>query len=170
MTELRVPRWIITQMMMPSGRRSGKKPVFQFLTSTWLPPERHVPVYALTKNGYEPTEIPGLFERWEYRFWAMVVFSGATQMVAECRCCGHIGVNDLVTRRQHPSKGGCTKRLLHAYKLLQRDQRCVICDGHTTTEKWGVPLCSSGCQQAWCENEAQPSSLTQALGLLEEAY
>lgn len=170
MAEVLLPRWIITQSLMPAGRRTGKKPVFEYPTTQRIEIHSHRPSFTPIKNAYEPAVIENMFDHWEYRFWAMVPFSGKTTMVAECRCCGHVGSNDLAARRKHPSIGGCTKRLLAAYKLLQRDSRCVICDGTTTQEKWGVPLCSSGCQQAWCENEAQPSSLMQALAIVGDNY
>lgn len=166
MANIRVPRWILAQMCLPAGRRTGKKPVFKApcictsSSSHWSTPKK--------KEGYASTDIPGVFENWEYRFWAMTSWPLNTNVFAECRCCSHTEGEDITLRRLHFKQGKCTRKLIAAYKLLQKDSLCVICDHRTNHEKWGVPLCSSSCEQAFCETEAQPKALTAALLLVGE--
>lgn len=169
MADILLPRWIITNRNMPAGKRQCKKPVFvaprQYrsylvLDGTQLLSDR-------AKKAYLPKEIPNLFEAWEYRFWAMgIMFAG--HPVTECRCCGNAGDVNVERRRNHLGMGGCAKKLCEAYKLLLKDNICVICDQKTTQQKWGVPLCGSACHEAWCEVETQPKALTMALALVGE--
>lgn len=161
MAEITLPRWVITNLCMPGGRRQGKKPKLPVQ-------ERGVHVY--TAKGfqkhevYTPSEFEDLFRCWEYRFWAAVL--DKKSVVAECRCCGSIGGQNIAARQLHIAQGGCSKRIIAAYKLLLRDERCVICNNKTHQQAWGVPLCGSGCKQAWCETEAQPKALADALSLI----
>ncbi len=161
------PRWIITNRCMSAGHRTAKKPVLIVPRSSFSFNER---VFGGHSDAYEPAELKGVFEKWEYRFWAMAHSGELTRasLIAECRGCGNIGSGDSASRQLHFAKGGCAKRLCAAYKLLLRDKVCVICNAKTSQTKWGVPMCSSACQQAWCEIETQPSALTNALALVGE--
>jgi hypothetical protein len=169
MAELMLPRWIITSKCMPFGRRQGPKPVLVI--------EREVSRLQAIRTGdvsskgvYQPVEVPGLFKNWEYRFWAMIVTNpgnpGKASILAECRACGNTQNGDTPSRQLHFAKGGCTKRLCAAYDLLIKDSKCLVCDHKTIMKKWGVPLCSSACTQAWCESEPQPKALAEALALV----
>jgi len=150
---------------MPAGHRGPKKPVLvQPRGKGQQPSERWGP-FGGEDGGYIPEEVPGYFEAWEFRFWAMATFGNAMR-VTECRACTHLGEDDMKVRRMHGKQGGCWKRLIEAYKLLLKDKRCVICDLRTDKVKWGIPVCSSACQQAWCETEATPRALQQALQLV----
>lgn len=156
MAEILLPRRIIANRCMPGGWRSAKKPVFV------------APVRVHTsRDRFHPAEIPKVFENWEYRFWAMVLFNN--RIISECRCCGAEGGTDTKERHAHYELGGCARRLCKAYSLLKRDKICVICDRKTPLTEWGVPMCSNGCKQQWCENEAQPKCLTAALLLVGDA-
>jgi hypothetical protein len=172
MAEITLPRWIITQKCMPSGRRFTKKPPFPYEPPVLPQWKNHFfGGVESTQRGSEttffiPGEIRGVFEGTEYRYWCADTSNPAC-LVAECRCCGSVFGNENA-RVLHISQMGCSKHLVAAYKLLLRDKVCLICNNKTTREKWGVPLCSSGCQQAWCEEEAQPAALKQALSLVEE--
>ena len=164
MAEITLPRWIITNKCMAHGRRFPKKPV---LPNSWPSWDRGITVYNAQKN-YIPAELGEIFKGWEYRFWAAAIQTHARSVIAECRCCGNIVGAEMTARHLHLNQGGCSKRLCAAYKLLLRDKVCVICNLRTELQKWGVPLCSSSCQQAWCEAESQPQALKAALDLIGE--
>jgi|ERR671923_136941 hypothetical protein len=167
MAEITLPRWIITQKCMPHGVRLSKKPV--------LPPEivevskghkvLRVITDAFKSHGFIPNEKPGIFESWEYRFWAADL-TDPTDLLAECRCCSSVFGNE-IGRKLHLGNNGCAKKLTAAYKLLLKDKICVVCDQKTHgKQKWGVPICGPVCQQVWCESQAQPNALTAALKLV----
>ena len=158
MAEITVPRWLIANKCMPGGRRTAPKPVLVIETPARL---------GKRFGAYEAPVIAGQFEHWEYRFWAMGVIGNTGVALTECRCCGHVGKRDMKIRRLHLSQGGCATKLCEAYKLLLRDRKCVVCDQKTLFKKWGVPICSSSCEQAWCEVEAHPSALQAALQLVK---
>ncbi len=86
-------------------------------------------------------------------------------VIAECRGCMSV-FSDTIARKLHLGQMGCAKRLTAAYKLLLKDKMCVICNMRSYKEKWGVPLCSSICEQAWREVESQPDPLKAALLLV----
>lgn len=171
MADITLPRWIITQRTMPYGVRLPKRPALIVASSyppgdnSWLIGEDRLPMLP-PKGSYIPLEIKGVFEKWEYRFWAMVPV-GNDRILAECRACGH-NENAIKTtvRQQHFQMGGCTKKLCAAYNLLLRDSKCLICDKWTTQRKWGIPLCSSACMEAWCTSEPTPKALAEALKLV----
>ena len=154
-----LPRWVVRQMCMPAGRRNTKKPQVEAATY------RGFGVHL--GKTYSPPDEHGVFENWEYRFFARASI-GEKSHITECRSCGAITPESRNARQEHHKHGGCAKKLTEAYKLLLRDCRCVICDLRTTKTKWGVPMCSSGCEQAWCETEASPNCLVGALMLVPE--
>lgn len=164
MANIELPRWIITNRCMSAGYRTAKKPVL--IVS--IVPGRFT--YSPNSSVYEPIELKGVFEKWEYRFWAMACTGELTRtsLVAECRGCGTIGSGESASRQLHFAHGGCAKRLCAAYKLLLRDKICVICNAKTGHTKWGVPMCGSACEQAWCEVETCPKALHEALQLVGE--
>ena len=154
-TEVLVPRYLIRQKCLWGGWRMGKKPVIEH------------PAY---KFGKVTTVIDGApqlkgFEGWEYRFWAAVEMEDKRGVIAECRGCLAV-FSDTMARKLHLGPMGCAKRLTAAYKLLLKDKMCVICNMRSYKEKWGVPLCSPTCEQAWREVESQPDPLKAALQLV----
>ncbi len=152
---------------MSAGHRTAKKPVLIVPRESYSVMGR---VFGIHSSVYEPLECKGVFEKWEYRFWAMACTGELTRasLIAECRGCGSIGSGDSSSRRLHFARGGCAKRLCAAYKLLLRDRVCVICNAKTSHTKWGVPMCGSACEQAWCEVETCPKALHEALQLVGE--
>ena len=158
MAEITLPRWMITNKCMPAGHRTAKKPVLVIPVE-----ERFV---GGSGGSYRPPTIKDVFDGWEYRFWAMATLNENTPCVVECRCCGSVQGHTRQARVFHHAQGNCTKRLCSAYKLLLLDKRCVICNMKTFGDKYGVPLCCSGCIQAWCEAEPQPAALLNALLLV----
>lgn len=172
MGEVIVPRWVISQCFMPGGRRTSKKPELkrESYHGGFVPTisefQRGVRImHPLKPDTYAPQVFSGVFDGWEYRFWSLVSFANGT-IVAECRACGNIVGRSQDARKIHAGTGGCFKRLVAAFQLLRKDSRCVICDARTGKEKWGVPLCSSACTQAWCETETTPLALESALNLI----
>ena len=167
MAEIILPRRIIANKCMPGGWRGLKKPKF-IIPGGYSP--GHISRFGPAchdEKRFQPVVIPGVLDNWEYRFWAIVVFNN--RVVAECRCCGAEGGADTKERQEHFERGGCSRKLCRAYLLLIKDKVCVICDKvRMDKRKWGVPLCSPECEQAWCENEAQPKCLTAALMLVGE--
>lgn len=168
MAEITLPRWILTNMCMPGGRRTAPKPVLVVNGREEYKRDRH----SASGSKYMPKEEKGVFEGWEYRFWAAVSVStrSSASFLTECRGCGNVGGNTIEVRRLHWQHGGCAKKLCAAYKLLLKDKLCVICDCKTSRERWGVPLCGSACEQAWCETESQPKALLAALLLVGDNY
>lgn len=171
MADIQVPRWLITQMCMPCGRRTAKKPVLVIPHSGGYAPGVYLSglhvMHPLKPNEYAPQTFHGVFDGWEYRFWSLLSFDHGT-ITAECRACGNIVGNSQEARKLHSATGGCFKKLVAAFQLLRKDKRCVICDARTSKEKWGVPLCSTACTQAWCETETTPAALLFALQLIGE--
>lgn len=168
MAEITLPRYILTTMNMPGGRRTAKKPVFKAPAPPMSWWDRHK---MQEPKGYQPEELKGVFEGWEYRFWSMNTWLSPSAkygkgIITECRGCGTVGSTEQKIRQMHFNQGGCAKRLCAAYKLLLRDKLCLVCNTKTTQQKWGVPLCGSACQQAWCETETQPKALIDALLLV----
>lgn len=156
MAEIRLPRWIITNKCLPAGHRTAKKPVLVVPVEAWA-----------HRNPYVPQGLPEVFEPWEYRFWAMALLDNApAAALIECRACGSLQGHTRQARVFHHAQGKCTSKLCEAYKLLLKDERCLICDAKTGQTKYGVPLCSSACVQAWCEAEPQPKALMNALLLV----
>jgi hypothetical protein len=160
MAEITLPRYIITQMLMPAGRRTAPKPMLVYARPAYAPIAQF--------KGWKPKDEHGVFENWEYRFWARATWGKElTGHLTECRACLATANESRESRTAH-HVGGCCGRLAKAYALLLRDKKCVICDCKTTSAKWGVPLCSSGCEQSWCEVEAQPLPLAFALKLVTD--
>lgn len=167
MADILVPRYIITQLCMPGGRRTAKKPALPQEYSVIA--KRIIPCLGPTSHtqGYTPYTCARVWDSCEYRYWAMSYSAGV--ILAECRCCGELGSRDYLKRREHFEAQGCAKKLDKALQSLLKDGLCLICDQKTfgTKKKWGVPLCSDACQQAWCESEPQPEALKAALMLVQ---
>jgi len=170
MGEVIVPRWVISQCFMPGGRRTSKKPQLKveaykgYVPTGDYGPNLHI-MHPLKPSDYVPQTFTGVFDGWEYRFWSLASYAHGI-IVAECRSCGNIVGWSQEARKIHAATGGCFKRLVAAYQLLRKDKRCVVCDARTVKEKWGVPMCSTACTQAWCETETTPNALVAALNLI----
>lgn len=128
----------------------------------WLS-ERFSPV-----SGFQPKESLE-FENWMYRFWQPDFDEKGKMCSAECRGCGSSFVQPAMIR-QHIGQMGCSKTICAAFKLLLKDMKCVICDSSCrgSQQKWGVPLCSSACEEAWCNVECRPRSLELAIQCAEK--
>lgn len=167
MANIEVPRWLIGQICMPGGVRMSKKPVLVIRHTPNVFGTGHRALHIMHPGTeFVPQTFQGVFDGWEYRFWSLTAWE--TTLVAECRACNNIVGSSQEARKLHSALGGCFKKLVASYQLLRKDKRCVICDSRTAKEKWGVPLCSSACTQAWCETETQPNALVAALALIGE--
>lgn len=159
-----LPRWYLKEKFSPSGQRLFKKPkvvVQRELPSVYQRPTL-ITVFTPGKVG------PKHFDGTEYRYWAAAPLEENREndiYVSECRACGSMFTTK-EDRRDHHSKMGCTKKLVAAYKLLLRDNKCVICDKVTTKEKFGVPLCGDACISLWCGEISKPEALRLALELV----
>ena len=159
MAEVSVPRYLIAQKCLWGGWRQPPKPEI---------PKPPKPTYS-AKPSVKITEVASLmlngFALWEYRFWAAALSLDERSVTAECRGCQAVFSNEKA-RKAHIGDVGCAKRLTEAFKLLLKDKMCVICNMRSYQEKWGVPLCSPACVEAWCKVESQPDALKLALGLV----
>lgn len=81
----------------------------------------------------------------EYRFW--VGSSMDNSRLSICRACNRTlyGAEHRAFHKEDKSVqvdgNCCSVRLVNAYKVLLRKQKCVVCGGKTLTTRWGVPLC-----------------------------
>lgn len=157
MAEVLLPRFVVAQKCLPGGWRQSRKP--EIPRPAFMAP----PVKAIESL----TGIPDIvgFAGWEYRFWAAVQSEDNRSVIAECRGCMSI-FSDPIARKEHLGRMGCSVKLTAAYKLLLKDKICVICNMHSYQEKWGVPICSKSCVEAWCKVESQPDALKLALTLV----
>lgn len=123
------PDWIKQQYRHFPERRNlhgARAPMQQYVTnSTKLKPSQTGP---LNLN--------------EYRFWR------SSDGIGRCRHCWH-AYRTPEDRKAHQKEFGCTRVLTEAYKLLLRDEICVVCDTKTDKTLWGVPLCSNTCVFRW---------------------
>lgn len=131
-------------------------------------PRPVIQAFGKVTTTVKVTELDSLvlkgFDLWEYRFWAAQQSEDNRTVIAECRGCMSV-FSDPIARKEHLGRMGCSKRLCAAYKLLLKDNMCVICNMRSYQEKWGVPLCSKACVEAWCKVETQPEPLLAALML-----
>lgn len=157
-----LPRWYLKEKFCPSGQRLFRKPKFIPPVSKQLPSVYQPIVLPLGKPGLKN------FDGTEYRYWAAAPIEenrADSIYVYECRACGSMFTTK-VDRQDHHTKLGCTKKLVAAYKLLLKDNRCVICDKAPSKQKFGVPLCSEICIGLWCSEISKPAALEAALGLV----
>jgi len=170
MSVLQVPRWLIRKAHERAGERLPKRILLVEAKTKKVVgfPNYHI-AGDVKKQGEGFTQRQEMvfadtllkFENWEYRYWA-VEFLGNKPACAECRCCGRVtGV--CAPRKTHAAENNCYRKLTNAYQLLLRDMKCAICDAKTLKKCWGVPMCSSVCEEAWMHGTAQPDSLNFAL-------
>ena len=87
----------------------------------------------------------GNLENQDYRFW--IGAHDPKVKFSQCKACC-LDSWSAEQRLEHKAIG-CTKILVAAYKLLLRAMLCVICDAETSNTRWGVPICSPGCEERW---------------------
>jgi len=173
MAKIVVPRWFIRDKALCRGTRLLTKPKFippplvrpGIRISTSIPPGSGPWNGDITKPI--PTVLRDMFDPSDFRFWQVVMNLNRQVWRCQCRQCGGIVLSNTM-RRTHSDTLGCYDQLVEAYKLLQRDKRCVICDNVTTKQKWGVPLCSSTCIEKWCFDIVKPEALGAALELVKQ--
>lgn len=157
-----IPRYMLRKI---AGMGNG------YRLSKWTPFKEpanmvHVGPSKFSRFSKQPPLIPGGTGD-VYRFWQIKhgVVDGHMWMQGQCRACGTT-CNALNTMREHQRDRGCAKKLVEAYKLLQRDLKCVVCDKFTKESRWGVPMCSQECVESWKKDVVAPHSLEQALQLV----
>ena len=128
-----VPLHLILQQARPYGARMFKAPEEEpeYRGYGWMGG-------IATKEGGPPD-----LKDNEYRFWkgTNFIFDGTSW--AQCRECMVVCRSEEL-RKKHQKSMECTKILVKAYKLLLAGKKCVVCDGHTTAQKWGIPMCAIG--------------------------
>jgi hypothetical protein len=78
----------------------------------------------------------------EYRFF--VGYPSTVSTHSTCRWCQGRFETD-AARKAH-KKAECKRKLTDLYAMLLKDHNCVMCDNHTVKEYWGIPLCTTTCQ------------------------
>lgn len=157
-----LPYWLLVKKAgHPAGMRLPKWKKYE------PPPPPPVSMQRYLPSIYKPKLSVSSINGDIYRFWKVETYpEGETYT---CRRCKGISLSH-ADRIAHLKGYGCAKTLISAYKLLLRDMRCVICDIRTDNMKWGVPICTGACERQWCEEEARPLALVNALRLADPTF
>lgn len=126
-----IPLHLILQQARPYGARMFK------------PPEEESEYLGYGCMGGVGTGTPSDLKDNEYRFWKGSSFIYDGDDWAQCRECMVVCRSEEL-RKKHQKSMECTKILVRAYKLLLAKKKCVVCNGHTTAQKWGIPMCAFG--------------------------
>lgn len=110
--------------------------------------------------------IERFFPNQDFRFWRG--FRPGQGPMSSCRRC-RTAVFTPEARTLHLRSHNCRAVLSEAYKLLKLDHKCVICDTHTYRFRWGIPICSVGCEDIWSYDSVIPDSLREAIRLVEKS-
>lgn len=182
MTKLVIPRWFIRHQCVRTGTRLPKWKAFEppianygfhagrnatmhsILHPQNIPPNSG-PVYDVDIKRPIDTVSGDKFDPADFQFYAVGMNVYNVAQKCTCRSCGGVIISAHL-RRKHSEVLGCYDKLIKAYKLLDLDQKCVICDTRTIGRRWGVPLCSKGCVKEWCFHIVRPASVSAALDLV----
>jgi len=163
------PFWLLCQTILPGGARLCKN------RPRWTPPVvvhpsrkkqqdefkwQHDGQWYANRNG-KVVKIPtpagefislqveaGNLEKSDYFQWVGSRYSEKGHGWAMCRACGTIRYNE--TDRKAHRGDGCGKLLQKAYRLLEKDGKCVICNEITSRRLYGLPICFSvQCETKW---------------------
>ncbi len=126
-----IPLHLIIQQARPYGARMFK------------PPEEEPEYPGYGWMGGASTETKSDLKENEYRFWRGSSFIYDGSEFAQCRSCMIVCRTEEL-RKKHQKAMECTKHLVRAYKLLLAKRICVICNAHTASQKWGIPICATG--------------------------
>lgn len=180
MTKLIIPRWFIRHQCIRTGTRLPKWKAFEqprnihgfqsvlsrdsILYPTSIPPNSG-PIHDIDIKRPFDTVSGDKFDPADFRFYSVYINAYNVAQKCTCRSCGGVIVSAHL-RRKHSEILGCYDKLVKAYKLLDLDQKCVVCDTRTPGRRWGIPLCSKSCVREWCFHIVRPASLTAALDLV----
>ncbi len=162
-----IPNWLLMHISQPVGQRLPKlqkwhenlqhlaRPHHSYdvpAADIRVPPAKHAPKSSVVK-GYKHMGIgnwkTGSLSENEYPYW--IGESPSTGTWARCRWCGESQPNSTrVSREAHQSLDYCTKNLRIVYKLACSSAMCcVMCERHSLRTRWGAPLCSIECDNAF---------------------
>ena len=85
----------------------------------------------------------------DYRYWALKPRGNNFDYDSVCRACEFNFVG-AANRKAHFGRTSCAKLIECAGEFLKLgSKKCLICNAAGSKEKWGVPLCSSTCENVW---------------------
>ena len=171
------PLWLLFQTILPGGRRLCKNRP-KWTPSVVVQPARktkenfkweHDGQWYENRNGKvvkipSPATLPegpkkagefivlavpdGNLEKSDYFQWVGSRYAEKGYGWSRCRACGIVRYNE-ADRKAHRGDG-CGKLLQRAYRLLEKDGKCVICDQVTSRRLYGLPICFSvACEEKW---------------------
>jgi hypothetical protein len=143
---MRVPIAFIQAVCYPTSYRLPKltrlevaKPV----TPSAVKPHYTVPVGSL---GYFRNQ-QGNLDHGEYRFFMGHV--NKDDKSGSCRWCRE-PIMSTILRKKHKNKGqSCQEKLGRVYQQLIQAKTCAVCNKHTLSDHWGVPLCLGECRDTF---------------------
>lgn len=167
-----LPRWLLRHIVKPENHRHvGKKPQFysEYRDGGYYsrgPSHYDQPRicsriwdYKLNKYVDMPRNVVEIrretphLDTNDYRLWAQVRWPGTdTQLImARCRWCHErFPLREFKQVRQtHKETCNFTHNLREVYQILLQKGQCVVCERHTGTTRWGIPLCREECEQTW---------------------
>lgn len=163
----RVSNWQLEQLYAKMGAHLSKKPtaVVPIQRSFYVPPAPLGKPLPLTLNSHfrprnvDPTA-PGNLEHCDYRYF--IGHPNLTATFSQCRVCLSV-ITGRDDRRQHGKVFGCCRLLTDCGKTLLTVGRCLICNSHTSHQRWGWPLCDERsnrrCIEIWQFDVCQPQRL-----------
>lgn len=164
-----IPEWLLAKKHFSGGIRSPKR-------GRWYDSENRTVFNRKTGTGfggYQPNLALNTFgisgelnplTQGDFRYWNGLTLA-TNRSYAACRNCGEIH-HSHKTRKEHLKQEGCGSKLTNAYRLLAKDDRCVICNDKTRKKNWGIPLCSKDCEHEWAYVTRRPDALVAALDLV----
>ena len=160
-----IPEWLLAKKHFPGGIRSPKRG--KWYDSENRGAQSRFPSMAGYHAGPALSGELNPLNQGDFRYWNGLQ-STVNRSYAACRCCGEIH-HSHKTRKEHLKKEGCGSKLTQAFKLLAKDDRCVVCNDKTRKKNWGIPLCSKDCEHEWAFVTRRPDALAAALDLVERA-
>lgn len=160
----------------PKPRWKDRDGIWMTLENNKIVPLADGSLIVLTKK--DPFIEPGNLPKSEYFQWI-----GARMPLSSygmCRACGK-SVWNPDARIAHKGEG-CGRYLAEAYKLLREDKHrptgqylCTCCSQATSKLMWGIPICSTKCEELWRFGDDKvfpgnkiPTALADALRLVKK--
>jgi len=143
MAELRVPIRLIWRLCYPAGHRLNPNPV---LTDE----QRKNPVDAIVVQARVVPSRNTSFEKGNLPEHDYKYYQGSSMInsqVATCRWCQTVVYGEKA-RLEHKA-GGCLHWIDVLGEWMRTDGSCVVCETKTSFAKWGIPLCSTNCINAF---------------------
>jgi hypothetical protein len=188
--QITIPRWFIKQTMLRHGYRLPTKPVQTLKANLGVTKFEYVgaPRGGVSKETYKTSlgnflsrngsrkindynsvknQNGESFNSSDFRYWSCYIGTEGFAVNVVCRCCGCMRIKG-EDRKAHQQISGCAGKLVEAYKLLNLDKKCIVCDEPTRNQEWGIPICGETCKRGWCFFSVQQAALKDALMLVEK--